>query len=133
MTEAAYFFSKEAEVILAPFVQVLVGAESPPTISSPLLAATWDYSFNDDLLVDLKLACKANIYGRISDKTLADIRKSLENGVLVAVLVPPRLYLLSSWDIAWDGRLEALWNKPSVLLPKSVLEQVWSIYERMTN
>jgi hypothetical protein len=133
MTEAAYFFSKEAEVILAPFVQVLVGAESPPTISSPLLAATWDYSFNDDLLVDLKLACKANIYGRISDKTLADIRKSLENGVLVAVLVPPRLYLLQAWDITWDGSLEALWNKPSVLLPKSVLEQVWSIYERMTN
>jgi hypothetical protein len=49
--EAAYFFSKEAEVILAPFVQLLVGAESPPTISSPLLAATWDYSFNNDLLV----------------------------------------------------------------------------------
>jgi len=133
MTEAAYFWSKEAEKILAPYVQHLVGAESPPTISSPLLAVNWDYSFNDDLLVDLKLACKANIYGRISDKTLADIRKSLENGVLVAVLVPPRLYLLSSWDITWDGTLEALWNRPSVLLPKSVLEQVWSIYERMTN
>jgi hypothetical protein len=132
MTEAAYFFSKEAEVILAPFVQVLVGAEKPPTISSPLSAATWDYSF-DDLLVDLKLACKANIYGRISDQTLADIRKALRGGVLVALLVPPRLYLLSPWDIAWDGSLEALWNRPSVLLPKSVLEQVWSIYERMTN
>ena len=132
MKYTAYFWSKDAEVILAPFVQVLVGAEKPPTISSPLSAATWDYSF-DDLLVDLKLACKANIYGRISDKTLADIRKSLENGVLVAVLVPPRLYLLSSWDITWDGTLEALWNRPSVLLPKSVLEQVWSIYERMTN
>ena len=104
MTEAAYFFSKEAEVILAPYVQVLVGAESPPTISSPLLAATWDYSFNDDLLVDLKLACKAHRYGRISDETLADIRKSLENGVLVAVLVP-----------------------------KGVLEQVWDVYVRMTS
>jgi hypothetical protein len=132
MTEAAYFFSKEAEVILAPYVQVLVGAESPPTISSPLLAATWDYSFNDDLLVDLKLACKAHRYGRISDETLADIRKSLENGVLVALLVPPRLYLLQAWDITWDGRLETLWNKPSVLVPKEVLDRVWNIYSRMT-
>jgi hypothetical protein len=133
MTEAAYFLSKDAEIILAPFVQVLVGAESPPTISSPLSAVTWDYSFNDDLMVDLKLACKAHRYGRISDQTLADIRKSLENGVLVALLVPPRLYLLHPWDITWDGSLEALWNRPSILLPKNVLEQVWSIYERMTN
>jgi len=67
MTEAAYFFSKEAEVILAP------------------------------------------------------------------VLVPPRLYLLHPWDITWDGTLEALWSRPSVLLPKNVLEQVWELYERMTN
>jgi hypothetical protein len=131
--EAAYFWSKEAEIILAPYVQHLVGAQSPPTISSPLLAATWDYSFNDDLLVDLKLACKANIYGRISDQTLADIRKSLENGVLVALLVPPRLYLLFPYDLTWDGRLESLWNRPSVLVPKSVLEQIWELYERMTN
>ncbi len=133
MTEAAYFWSKDAEVILAPFVQLLVGAERPPTISSPLSAATWDYSFNDDLLVDLKLACKANIYGRISDQTLADIKKALRDGVAVALLVPPRIYLLSPWDITWDGSLEALWNKPSVLVPKEVLQQVWSIYERMTN
>jgi hypothetical protein len=133
MTEEAYFFPKDAEIILAPFVQALVGAESPPTISSPLLAATWDYSFNDDLLVDLKLACKANIYGRVSHQTLADIRKSLENGVLVAVLVPPRLYLLYPWDITWDGTLEALRNRPSILLPESVLEKVWELYERMTN
>jgi hypothetical protein len=131
--EAAYFWSKDAEIILASFVQHLVGAEKPPTISSPLSAATWDYSFNGDLLVDLKLACKANIYGRISDKTLADIRKSLENGVLVAVLVPPRLYLLYPWDITWDGSLEALWNRSSVLVPKEVLEQVWELYQRMTN
>jgi hypothetical protein len=133
MTEAAYFLSKDAEIILAPFVQVLVGAESPPTISSPLSAVTWDYSFNDDLLVDLKLACKANIYGRISDKTLADIRASLENGVVVALLVPPRLYLLHPWDITWDGSLEALWNRPSVLVPKNVLDRVWDIYSRMTS
>jgi len=133
MTESAYFFSKEAEVILAPFVQLLVGSEKPPRISSPLFAESWDYSFNNDLLVDLKLACKANIYGRISDKTLADIRVSLENGVLVALLIPPRLYLLSSWDITWDGSLEALWNRPSVLVPKEVLEQVWELYQRMTN
>jgi hypothetical protein len=132
MTEAAYFLSKDAEIILAPFVQVLVGAESPPTISSPLSAVTWDYSFNDDLMVDLKLACKAHRYGRISDQTLADIRKSLENGVLVAVLVPPRLYLLHPWDITWDGSLEALWNRPSVLVPKEVLDRVWNIYSRMT-
>ncbi len=132
MTEAAYFFSKEAEVILAPFVQVLVGAEKPPTISSPLSAATWDYSF-DDLLVDLKLAMKARVYGRISDRTLADIRKSLENGVLVAVLVPPYIYLLFPQDITWDGSLEALWNRPSVLVPKNVLEQVWDVYVKMTS
>jgi hypothetical protein len=132
MTEAAYYLSKEAEIILAPYVQHLVGAKEPPTISSPLSAATWDYSF-EGLLVDLKLAMKANIYGKISDQTLADIKKALRDGVLVAVLVPPRLYLLFPYDLTWDGRLEALWNKPSVLLPKSVLEQVWSIYERMTN
>jgi hypothetical protein len=132
MTESAYFFSKEAEVILAPYVQVLVGADKPPQISSPLLAESWDYAF-DDLLVDLKLACRAGIYGKISDQTLADIKKALRDGVLVAVLVPPKLYLLFPSDITWDGSLEALWNRPSVLLPKSVLEQVWSIYERMTN
>jgi len=132
MTEAAYFFSKEAEVILAPYVQHLVGAEKPPQISSPLLAESWDYAF-DDLLVDLKLAMKARVYGRVSHQTLADIRKSLENGVLVALLVPPRLYLLYPWDITWDGTLEALCNRPSILLPKNVLEQVWELYERMTN
>jgi hypothetical protein len=131
MTEAAYFFSKEAEVILAPFVQVLVGAERPPEISSPLFPEPWDYNF-EGLLVDLKLACRAGIYGRVSDQTLADIRTSLRNGVLVAVLVPPNLYLLSPSDITWDGSLEALWNRPSVLVPKEVLDRVWNIYSRMT-
>jgi hypothetical protein len=130
MTEAAYFWSKDAEVILAPYVQALVGAERPPTISSPLSAATWDYKF-DGLLVDLKLAMKAGIYGRLSHQTLADIKKALRDGVLVAVLVPPRLYLLYPWDITWNGSLEALWNRPSVLVPKGVLEQVWDIYSRM--
>jgi hypothetical protein len=133
MTEAAYFISKEAEIILAPFVQVLVGADKPPEISSPISATPWDYSFNDDLMVDLKLACKAHRYGRISDQTLADIKKALRDDVLVALLVPPRLYLLYPWDVTWDGTLEALWNRPSVLVPKEVLRQVWSIYERMTN
>jgi len=132
MTEAAYFFSKEAEVILAPYVQLLVGAERPPEISSPLFPEPWDYDF-EGLRVDLKLAMKAGIYGKIADQLLADIKKALRDGVAVALLVPPRLYLLSPWDITWDGSLETLWNKPSVLLPKSVLEQVWSIYERMTN
>jgi hypothetical protein len=133
MTEAAYFFSKEAEVILAPYVRVLVGANEPPEISSPISATPWDYSFNDDLLVDLKLACKAHRYGRISDQTLADIKKALRDGVAVALLVPPRLYLLSPWDITWDGSLEALWNRPSVLVPKNVLEQVWDVYVKMTS
>jgi hypothetical protein len=132
MTEAAYFFSKDAEIILAPFVQVLVGADKPPEISSPISATPWDYSFNDDLMVDLKLACRAHRYGRISDQTLADIRKSLENGVLVALLVPPYLYLLSPWDITWDGSLESLRTRPSVLVPKEVLDRVWNIYSRMT-
>jgi len=133
MTEAAYFLSKDAEVILAPYVQVLVGAEKPPQISSPLLAESWDYAFNDDLLVDLKLTLKARIYGKVSDQTLADIRKSLENGVLVAVLVPPELYLLFPSDMTWDGSLEALCNRPSVLVPKNVLDRVWDIYSRMTS
>jgi hypothetical protein len=132
MKESAYFWSKDAEVILAPYVQLLVGAERPPEISSPISATPWDYSF-EGLLIDLKLACKARVYGRISDRTLADVRASLGKGVMVALLVPPNLYLLSPWDITWDGRLETLWNKPSVLVPKNVLEQVWSIYERMTN
>jgi hypothetical protein len=132
MTEAAYYLSKEAEIILAPFVQHLVGAKEPPRISSPLSAATWDYAFNDDLLVDLKLACKARSYGKISHRTLTDIRKSLESGVVVALLVPPRLYLLFPYDLTWDGRLETLWNRPSVLVPKEVLDRVWNIYSRMT-
>jgi hypothetical protein len=131
MTEAAYFFSKEAEVILAPFVQLLVGAEKPPQISSPLLAESWDYAF-DDLLVDLKLACRAGIYGKIADQLLADIKKALRDGVLVALLVPPYLYLLSPWDIGWDGSLESLRTRPFVLVPKEVLDRVWNIYSRMT-
>jgi len=131
MTESAYFWSKDAEVILAPYVQLLVGADKPPDISSPVSATPWDYAF-DDLLVDLKLAMKARIYGKISDQTLADIKKSLENDVLVAVLVPPRLYLLYPWDITWNGSLETLWNRPSVLVPKNVLDHVWDIYSRMT-
>jgi hypothetical protein len=132
MTEAAYFWSKEAEKILAPYVQYLVGAKEPPTISSPLSAATWDYSF-EGLLVDLKLACRAGIYGKIADQLLADIKKALRDDVLVALLVPPRLYLLFPYDLTWDGRLETLWNRPSVLVPKEVLEQVWELYQRMTN
>ncbi len=132
MTEAAYFLSKDAEIILAPYVQVLVGADKPPQISSPLLPECWDYAF-DDLLVDLKLACKANIYGRISDQTLADIKKALRDGVLVALLVPPRLYLLFPYDLTWDGSVESLHTRPSILLPKSVLDRVWDIYSRMTN
>jgi hypothetical protein len=131
MTESAYFFSKEAEVILAPYVQVLVGSEKPPQISSPLFAESWDYDF-DGLLIDLKLAMRANIYGKISEQTLADIKKALRDGVLVAVLVPPYLYLLSPWDITWDGSLESLRTRPSVLVPREVLEQVWEIYSRMT-
>jgi hypothetical protein len=130
--EAAYFWSKDAEVILAPYVQALVGADKPPQISSPLLAESWDYNF-EGLLVDLKLAMKAGIYGRVSDQTLADIRTSLRNGVLVAVLVPPNLYLLSPSDITWDGSLESLRTRPSVLVPKEVLQQVWELYQRMTN
>ncbi len=132
MKESAYFWSKDAEVILAPFVQALVGAEKPPTISSPLSATTWDYSF-DDLLVDLKLTLKARIYGKVSDQTLADIKKALREGVAVALLVPPRLYLLFPYDLTWDGSVESLHTRPSILLPKDVLEQVWSIYERMTS
>jgi hypothetical protein len=132
MKDSAYFWSKDAEVILAPYVQLLVGAERPPEISSPISATPWDYAF-DDLLVDLKLACKARVYGRISEKTLADIRKSLENGVLVALFIPPHLYLLYPWDAIWDGSLESLYTCPSVSVPESVVDRVWEIYSRMTN
>jgi hypothetical protein len=131
VTEAAYFWSKEAEEILAPYVQALVDAEEPPEISSPLFAVPWDYSFNG-LRIDLKLACKARSYGKISHKTLADIRKSLENGVLIALFIPPRLYLLYPWDDIWDGTLEYLYTCPSVSVPESVVDRVWEIYSRMT-
>jgi hypothetical protein len=67
MKESAYFWSKDAEVILAPYVQLLVGAERPPTISSPISATPWDYAF-DDLLIDLKLGLKARIYGKYPTK-----------------------------------------------------------------
>jgi hypothetical protein len=131
MTEAAYFWSKEAEIILAPFVQLLVGGDKPPQISPPISATPWDYDF-EGLLIDLKLAMKAGIYGRVSDQTLADIRTSLRNSVLVAVLVPPNLYLLSPSDITWDGSVESLHTRPFVLVPKEVLDRVWEIYSRMT-
>ncbi len=130
MVEAAHFWSKEAEEILAPYVQALVGVEEPPEISSPLLAVPWDYSFNG-LHVDLKLACKARFYGKISDKTLARIRKSLENHVLVALFIPPRLYLLYPWDAVWDGSLESLYICPSVSVPESVVKRVCEIYDRI--
>jgi hypothetical protein len=126
MTEAAYHLSKEAEIILAPYVQHL-------RISSPLSAATWDYAFNDDLLVDLKLSCKARSYGKISHRTLTDIRKSLESGVVVALFVPPYLYLLYPWDAIWDGTLEFLYTCPSISIPESVVQQVCEIYSRMTS
>jgi len=132
MTESAYFFSKEAEVILAPFVQLLVGSEKPPQISSPLFAEPWDYSF-EGFLIDLKLACKARVYGRISDRTLADIRASLGKGVMVALFVPPYLYLLYPWDAIWDGSLESLYTCPSISIPESVVQQVCEIYSRMTS
>jgi hypothetical protein len=132
MTEAAYFFSKEAEMILAPYVQVLVGAEKPPEISSPISATPWDYAF-DDLLIDLKLACKARSYGKISHRTLTDIRKSLESGVMVALFIPPHLYLLYPWDAIWDGSLEYLYTCPSISIPESVVQQVCEIYSRMTS
>ncbi len=132
MTEAAYYLSKEAEIILAPYVQHLVGAKEPPRISPPSFAATWDYAFNDDLLVDLKLACKARSYGKISHRTLTDIRKSLESGVMVALFIPPHLYLLYPWDATWDGSLESLYTCPSVSVPKDVVDRVWNIYSRMT-
>jgi hypothetical protein len=132
MTEAAYFWSKDAEVILAPYVQVLVGAEKPPEISSPISATPWDYAF-DDLLIDLKLACKARSYGKISHRTLTDIRKSLESGVMVALFIPPHLYLLYPWDAIWDGSLEYLYTCPSISIPESVVQQVCEIYSRMTS
>jgi hypothetical protein len=132
MTEAAYYLSKEAEIILAPYVQHLVGAKEPPRISSPRFAATWDYAFNDDLLVDLKLTCKARSYGKIAHSTLTDIRKSLESGVMVALFVPPYLYLLYPWDAIWDGSLDSLYTCPSVSVPESVVQQVCEIYHRMT-
>jgi hypothetical protein len=104
----------------------------PPQISSPLFPEAWDYDF-EGLLIDLKLACKARVYARISDRTLADIRASLGKGVMVALFVPPHLYLLYPWDITWDGSLEVLRNRPSVLVPKNVVDRVWEIYSRMTN
>jgi len=132
MKESAYFFSKDAEVILAPYVQLLVGAEKPPEISSPISATPWDYSF-EGLLIDLKLACKARVYGRISDRTLADIRASLGKGVMVALFVPPYLYLLYPWDAIWDGTLESLYTCPSVSVPENVVQKVCEIYSRMTS
>ena len=133
MTEAAYFFSKDAEVLLAPYVQVLVGAEEGPEISSPIAAYPWDYRFGD-LFLDLKLACKARIYGQISDQTLADVRKSLESGVFVAIYVPPKLYLLTPSDLPFLARglpVEMLEAFPHVFVDQKTGEEVWKLYESM--
>ncbi len=132
MTSAAYVISKDAEALLAPYVQILVGAEELPKISPPTSAVFWDYAFGD-LLVDLKLVPKAVIYGRVADQTLSDIRIALRKGIFVAVFVPSKLYLLGPWDITWNGTLESLCTRPSVSLPKEVVRQVWELYERMTS
>lgn len=134
MTEAAYFISKHAEILLSPYVQVLVGAEEPPEISPPIAAYPWDYAFKDpDLLVDLKLVPKALVFGQVADQTLKDIRGALQKGIFVVLFVPPRLYFLGPWDITWDGTLEYLRNRPFVSLPKEVVQQVCELYEKMTS
>ena len=133
MTEAAYFFSKDAEVLLAPYVQVLVGAEEGPEISSPITACPWDYDFGG-LKVDLKLACKARIYGQISGQTLADVQKSLESGVLVAIYVPPKLYLLTPHDLpvlAQGLSVETLEAFPNVPVDRETGRLLWDLYSRM--
>jgi len=133
MTRAAYLLSKDAEVLLAPYVQLLLGEDHPPEISSPAFATPWDYRFGD-LFLDLKLACKARIYGQISDQTLADVRKSLESGVLVAIYVPPKLYLLTPSDLPFLARglpVEMLEAFPHVFVDQKTGEEVWKLYESM--
>ena len=133
MTEAAYFFSKDAEVLLSPYVQVLVGAEEAPEISPPITACPWDYDFGG-LKVDLKLACKARMYGQISDQTLADIRRALESGVLVAIYVPPKLYLLTPDDLpilAQGLSVETLEAFPNVSVDRETGGLLWDLYTRM--
>ena len=133
MTEAAYFFAKDAEVLLAPYVQVLVGAEEPPEISSPSLAVPWDYKFGD-LLVDLKLAAKARRFGQVAPDTVQDIRGSLEKGVLVVLYVPPKLYLLTPSDLPFLARglpVEMLEAFPHVFVDRKTGEEVWKLYESM--
>ena len=114
-------------------MQVLVGAEEGPEISSPISACPWDYDFGG-LKVDLKLACKARIYGQISDQTLADVRKSLESGVLVAIYVPPKLYLLTPSDLPFLARglpIEMLETFPHVFVDRETGGLVWDLYSRM--
>ena len=132
MTEAAYLLSKDAEVLLAPYVQLLLGEDHPPEISSPAFATPWDYRFGD-LFLDLKLVPKALVFGQVADQTLKEIRSALQKGIFVVLFIPPRLYLLGPWDITWDGTLESLLTRPSVLLPKEVVQQVWELYDRMTS
>jgi len=133
MTRAAYLLSKDAEVLLAPYVQLLLGEDHPPEISSPAFATPWDYAFKD-LLVDLKLACKARIYGQISDQTLADVQKSLESGVFVAIYVPPKLYLLTPNDLPFLAQglsVETLETFPHVFVDPETGGLVWDLYSRM--
>ena len=132
MTRAAYLLSKDAEVLLAPYVQLLLGEDHPPEISSPAFATPWDYRFGD-LFLDLKLVPKALVFGQVADQTLKEIRSALQKGIFVVLFIPPRLYLLGPWDITWDGTLESLLTRPSVLLPKEVVQQVWELYDRMTS
>lgn len=140
MTEAAYFLSKRAEhALVGPLLKLLEREGFVPEavqISSPLEASPWDIAIitsSGTIFVDIKLAAKARLWGRIAPQTLADIKASLERGVDVLLFVPPKVYLLNDLrhlpdELSLDFLEE---NTPSLLVDPETRNLVKGIYEAM--
>ncbi len=145
MTEAAYFVSKKAEMALTkPLLLLLRQQKLLPTedfsveISSPLVAVPWDVALFHSggvLLVDIKLAVKARMWGKVARETYEDIRCSLRNGIAVLLFVPPKAYLILPEHLPslpnGDLTLDILEAFPSVLVDPETRNLVEAVYEAM--
>ena len=83
--------------------------------------------------MDIKLAAKARLWGRIAPQTLADIKASLERGVAVLLFVPPKVYFLNDLrhlpdELSLDFLEE---NTPSVLVDPETRNLVEAVYDQM--
>lgn len=146
MTRAAYHLSKRAEEeLIQPLLRLLdehgiipSSAVQNVRISSPTTAVPWDIRIDHSrgtLLVDIKLAPKAHVWGAVAPQTFRDVRTSLENGVSVLLFIPPKIYLLSPQLLPHlpeelsIGFLETY--TPSTFVDEETARRVWEVYDRM--